>query len=83
MKVFTHFTMEKFKKLLFTVLLTLPISGFAQNAEMADVMRSEGKIYVVLAIILIVLLGFILYLFLQDRKLDRLERMIREKSQTK
>jgi hypothetical protein len=55
----------------------------AQNAEMADVMRSEGKIYVVVAIVLIVLTGLILYLFLQDRKLGKLEKMIQEKNQTK
>jgi hypothetical protein len=77
--------MKKYFSCLLALLLliagTIPAS--AQNAEMADVMRSEGKIYVVVVIILIVLAGLIIYLFLQDRKLDKLEKMIREKRQTK
>lgn len=55
----------------------------AQDAEMADVLRSEGKIYVVVAIILIILIGLIAYLFLMDRKLSRIEKVIKEKQQTK
>ena len=57
--------------------------AWAQNAEMADTFRSEGKIYVVVAVILIVLLGLFTYLFLLDRKITRLERMMGEKTQTK
>lgn len=40
---------------------------------MADVMRSNGKIYVVVAIIVIVLVGLVAYLFTLDRKITRLE----------
>ena len=50
---------------------------------MADTFRSEGKIYVVVAIILIVLAGLVTYLFILDRKMTRLERMIELKKQTK
>ena len=64
-------------------LSVLANDALAQNAEMADTFRSEGKIYVVVAIILIVLIGLILYLFLMDRKMSRLERIIQEKKQTK
>ncbi len=39
-----------------------------EHVEMADAMRSNGKIYVVVGIILIVLAGLILYLFLLDKK---------------
>jgi hypothetical protein len=49
-----------------------------QEIEMADVMRSNGKIYVVLGIVLLVLTGFILYLFLLDRKLTRLEKKLKQ-----
>ena len=56
---------------------------YGQNAEMADAFRSEGKIYVVVAIILIVLAGLIIYLFVLDRKLNKLEQMIKGKKQTK
>jgi hypothetical protein len=55
----------------------------AQDVEMADTMRSEGKIYVVVALILIVLTGLILYLFLLDRKVSKIEKMIDEARKTK
>lgn len=71
-------------KSLVTLLLAMASQvAYGQNAEMADVFRSEGKIYVVVAIVLIVLTGLVLYLFLLDRKLNRLERMIGAKKQTK
>lgn len=47
--------------------------------EMADPMRSEGKIYVVVGIILIVLAGLIAYLFMLDRKVKKLEDRLSEK----
>jgi K+-transporting ATPase A subunit len=71
------------KYLIAFVLLALSISANAQDAAMADGLRSEGKIYVVVLIILIVLIGLIAYLFLMDRKLNRLEQQIKTKLQTK
>lgn len=58
----------------------IAILGFSQAAEveMADTMRSNGKIYVVVGIILIVLIGFILYLFALDRKIGRLEKLVKK-----
>ena len=49
---------------------------FAQEnkAEMADVMRSNGKIYVVVAVCLTILIGLFVYVFLLDRKISRLEK---------
>jgi cytochrome c biogenesis factor len=71
-------------KSLFAIALTLLWTvSYGQNAEMADAFRADGKIYVVVAIILIVLAGLILYLFLLDRKMNKLEQMIKEKRQTK
>lgn len=76
--------MKTYLKYLFVLFLTaLATSASAQNAEMADTFRSEGKIYVVVAIVLIVLTGLIVYLFLLDRKISRLEHMIHKKKQTK
>jgi hypothetical protein len=55
-----------------------------QTVEMADAMRAEGKIYVVVAIIIIILAGMFVYLFLLDRKMKKLENIISEKErQTK
>lgn len=42
--------------------------------EMADVMRSNGKIYVVVAVIIAIFIGIILYLIRLERKMDRLEQ---------
>jgi len=49
---------------------------FAQpvDVEMADTMRSSGKIYVVIATIAIVFVGLAIYLFTIDRRLKKLER---------
>lgn len=56
---------------LFTHLLVM-----AQDAsvDMADTMRKEGKIYVVVAVILTIFAGIILYLVRLDRKISRLEK---------
>jgi hypothetical protein len=58
-------------------------SAVAQNVEMADEFRAEGKIYVVVAIVLIVLLGMIAYLFFLDRKVGKIEKMIDRKVNSK
>jgi CcmD family protein len=47
--------------------------------EMADTMRSEGKIYVVVAILLIIFGGLIGYLVMLDRKVTRIEKKLTEK----
>lgn len=49
------------------------------QAEMADTMRSEGKIYVVVAILLIIFVGLIGYLVMLDRKVSRIEKKLTEK----
>jgi CcmD family protein len=51
----------------------------AAQPEMADTMRSEGKIYVVVAILLIIFVGLIGYLVLLDRKVSRIEKKLTEK----
>ena len=45
-----------------------------QKTEMADLMRSNGKIYVVIAVIITILAGLIIYLRRVDRKIERLEK---------
>ena len=67
--------------LLGLVLMALSLSANAQSeVPMADGLRAEGKIYVVVAIILIVLAGLIVYLFLMDRKVKKLEDLLAEKN---
>jgi hypothetical protein len=67
------------KLVLPALLMLITRSASAQNAEMADTFRADGKIYVVIAIVLMVLAGLIGYLFLLDRKVSRVEKLLREK----
>ncbi|MFI5137310.1 MAG: CcmD family protein [Sphingobacteriales bacterium] len=53
------------------------ITAFAQQnggVEMADAMRSSGKIYVVIAVIAIIFTGLAIYLFSIDRRLKKIEK---------
>jgi len=66
------------KKLTLLLMLILSFtSAFAQKkqpVEMADVLRSSGKIYVVVTVIVIVFVGLAIYLFSIDRRLKKLEK---------
>ncbi|MFY0605766.1 MAG: hypothetical protein JXR10_03565 [Cyclobacteriaceae bacterium] len=55
------------------------LSGILTQIPMADTFRSEGKIYVVLGIVLIILLGFFMYLLRIDKKVKKLEEEINDK----
>jgi hypothetical protein len=46
----------------------------ASPTPMADLMRSEGRIYVVIAVMLTILGGLLLYLVRLDRKIAKLEK---------
>ena len=46
----------------------------SQNIEMADAMKENGKIYVVIAVMLTILAGLVLYLIRLDRKISKLEK---------
>ncbi len=62
-----------------SVLLFFTISSFggqSQEVPMADGMRAEGKIYVVVAIVLLILSGLIGYLFFLDKKVSKLENRL-------
>ena len=70
----------KLKCLFFFASLFLALSLFAQpsaSVEMADTFRSNGKIYVVVAVMLTIFAGIILYLVRLDRKVTRLEKETR------
>ncbi len=48
---------------------------FAQEkVEMADQMRSSGKIYVVVTVCLIILIGLFIYVMMLDRKISKMEK---------
>lgn len=54
----------------------ISLSTKAEEIAMADQMRSSGKIYVVVGVLLIILIGLLLYLYSMDRKLSKLEKTI-------
>lgn len=69
--------MKVYKKIiLLLVMMTSSLLLFAQEkpTEMADTMRSNGRIYVVVAVVVTILLGLILYVARLDRKMTRLEK---------
>jgi hypothetical protein len=68
--------MKKYYKLIIAFLFTIfSNSIFAQEAnEMADMMRSNGKIYVVVGVISIIFIGIIIYLIRLDLKISKIEK---------
>lgn len=50
------------------------LSANAQEPQMADLFRKEGKIYVVIGVILIIFAGLVAFLVYLDRKLNKLEK---------
>ncbi len=65
-----------YRLLLVVVCLLFSAITFAQakQVEMADTMRSNGKIYTVVAVCLTILIGLFIYVFAIDRKLRKLEK---------
>lgn len=60
------------------ITLLMILSGWAVSAqtspEMADRMREEGKIYVVIAVIALIFLAIVLFLFYLERRVSRIEK---------
>jgi len=66
--------MTRIRSWIFLLLITLcGNQSLAQDVEMADGLRAEGKIYVVVVIVLLILAAVFLYLMRLDRKLSSLE----------
>lgn len=71
-------------KKLFSIMSLLMLALFAKaqdttgGIEMADVMRSNGKIYVVIAVLLIIFAALITFLVMQEMRLRKLEKKINQ-----
>lgn len=61
------------------IVFCFPLLASAQDVEMADTMRSNGKIYVLVAIALVILVGLVGYLISIDKKVSGLEKRIAKK----
>ncbi len=63
---------------LFTALFT-QAGEYPTNPQMADGMRAEGKIYVVIAVMTTIFVCIVAYLIVIDRKVKKLEEEIKNK----
>lgn len=77
--------MNKFKYFLLTLcsafyaaVVSAQAGGITSKAETDDFMRSDGKIWVVVAVIVIILSGLFLYLYNLDKKITSLEKNTRK-----
>ncbi len=71
--------MNQFKKVAWVLLLGfMHLAAFAQDAtnnEAAnDLMRSNGKIFLVMTIVVVLITGLLFYLISIDRKISKLEK---------
>ncbi|WP_375447944.1 CcmD family protein [uncultured Fibrella sp.] len=64
--------------LLLTLLLIAQTSMAQQTVEMADKLRADGKIWVVVTVIAAVFFGIIVYLVRLDSKIGKLEREVKD-----
>lgn len=61
-------------------LIFIGVNSFAQpqnTVEMADAFRADGKIYVVVGVVLIILFGLFAYLFYLDKKISKIEQKLK------
>lgn len=83
--------MKKIKYILVVTFLMMSLGLSAQKTEiveedysndrieMADSMRSDGKIYVLVAIIVTIFAGFVIYTVMTERKVKKLEKSLKER----
>jgi multisubunit Na+/H+ antiporter MnhB subunit len=77
------------KKLLIIALMIISFGALAQekipvtesdysnsSVDMADAMRADGKIYVLVGVIVLIFAGITVYLISTDRKISKLEKNI-------
>lgn len=69
--------MKSIGKIILLLMMLLNTSLlFAQDkpVEMADTMRSNGKIYIVVAVCITILVGLFVYVWSVDRKVGKIEK---------
>ena len=70
--------MKYFKKIFLLIMIacnaTIVLAQDSKPVEMADTMRSNGKIYIVVAVCLTILVGLFIYVFSIDKKITALEK---------
>ncbi len=72
--------MKKILTLVIFILSSLTLFAQDNGIEMADTLRNNGKIYIVVICIVIILVGLLVYLFNLDRRLKMLEKKSSKKN---
>lgn len=73
--------MRRFKIITLFALLFTSLQSFCQSnekVEMADVLRQDGKIYTVVAGLVVILTAMIILLLRVDRKISKLEKQLKK-----
>ena len=60
----------------FLIIMTTAYPLLAQQTEPSDPIRSNGLIWVVIGVLVILFIGLFLYLFVIDRKLSKFEKKL-------
>ncbi|TKB95509.1 CcmD family protein [Pedobacter cryophilus] len=66
--------MKKLISLFSFFIISLGVFAQEGKIEMADELRSSGKIYVVVAVMTLLFVSFIVYLFTIDKRLKKIEK---------
>jgi predicted membrane channel-forming protein YqfA (hemolysin III family) len=67
--------MNKYSRYILIAMASLiSFAAGAQTESSTDLMRSNGKIFVVMAVVVLILVGLFIYLFSIDKKITRLEK---------
>ncbi len=60
-------------------LLAIPFNIALANGENPDFMRSMGKMYVVVSVIIATFIGIFIFLMLLDKKISKVEKQLKNK----
>jgi len=74
MKTTTTLLIRFFLPILALLTNTGIVSGQSASVEMADALRQDGKIYVVVACVFVIVSGLVVYLISLDGKISKLEK---------
>lgn len=67
--------------MLLNKILSVIMLNTVQENQMAELLRSNGKIYVVVSVLSIIFIGIVAYLIFLDKKINRMEKMITDNNQ--
>ena len=72
------YTLPFIMALIYSIAASAQMESTTGTPDMADLMRSNGKIYVVVGALTIIFIGIVIYLFSLNSKLNRLEKLVKD-----